>query len=169
MQQRYAAQQAAYAEEQAAQAEQQHEAPPAPAPAPVAPRAPVVINVRTSANAQANLNRIPRPAPVQSQGAALPARLPGKPFQGAQFEPAVSPYLNMYRRDVDSNNLPNYFAFVRPQLDQQEAHRQQTAEMQKLRAQIQSLSTGGGVPNSANMSSHARYMDTGQFYRGLRR
>ncbi len=136
--------------------------------APTMGRAPTTVNAYASANAQATLNKIPRPAPVQPRQSAPRSRLRGKPFQSVQSEPAISPYLNMYRRDID-NNLPNYFAFVRPQLQQQEANRQQAAELQQLRGQLQNLSSGSGAPNSASMTAHAHYMDTAQFYKGLRR
>jgi hypothetical protein len=133
---------------------------------------PSLVNVYASANAQATLSRMPRPMTVTPRPKAPPApavRQRGKPFQAVPSQPAISPYLNMYRRDVDANNLPNYFAFVRPQMEQQEANRQQAAELQKLRGQLQSLSATSGPPNSANMAAHARYMDTGQYFGGVKR
>ena len=59
---------------------------------------------------------------------------------------------------------------VRPQLDQIQANRQQAAEMQRLRSQVQNLSSGApGAGSSARMGSSARYMDTAQFYGGMKR
>jgi hypothetical protein len=129
------------------------------------------VNVYASASAQATLNKMPRPAPLERRATTAPGKPHGKPFQGAEPEAAVSPYLNMYRGDGGSAVLPDYFTLVRPQLQQQEAARQQQLEMKKLRTQLQNLSaTGGGAaPNSASMTAHAHYMDTAQFYRGTRR
>ena len=132
-------------------------------------RAPSTVNVYSSSNAQSTLSKMPRPAPVQPRGPALPMAARGKPFQSVPSQPVVSPYLNMYRGNSDSNNLPNYFTLVRPQLQQQEANRQQAAELQKLRGQLQNMSSGSGAPTSASMTTHAHYMDTAQFYKGMRR
>jgi hypothetical protein len=106
---------------------------------------------------------------VQSRPKAPAAPSRGKPFQAVQMEPAVSAYLNMYRRDSDGGNVPNYFAFVLPQLEQQEVSRQQAAELQRLRGQVQSLGATAGASTPSNMAAHARYMDTAQYYSGMKR
>jgi hypothetical protein len=101
---------------------------------------------------------------------AVSKRPPGKPFQSVPSQPAISPYLSLHRTDADTNDLPSYLAFVRPQLEQQEANRQHAAELQKLRTQVQNLSAAGaGASSASRMPAHARYMDTAQFYQGLRR
>jgi hypothetical protein len=141
----------------------------APQAAPTRGRVPPIVNVHSRPNAQATLSRMPRRMTVQPRPKAPAAPARGKPFQAIQMEPAVSAYLNMYRRESDGGNVPNYFAFVLPQLEQQEANRQQAAELQKLRGQVQGLTAAGGAPNSANMSAHARYMDTAQYYGGMKR
>jgi hypothetical protein len=140
----------------------------APPSAPV--RAPSIVNVYSSSNAQSTLGKMPRPAPVHRSATttAPPKPLRGKPFQDVQSEPVISPYMNLYRNDVNAPTLSNYLTMVRPQIEQQQVSRQQTAEIQKLRGQLQNLS-GGSAPNSGSMSAHAHYMDTAQFYRGVRR
>jgi hypothetical protein len=140
--------------------------------APIPARAPSMVSVYSSAAAQNTLNKMPRPAPIQIRNAttAPPKLTRGKPFQSVQSEPVISPYMNLYRTDTDANSLPNYLTMVRPQFEQQQASRQQTAEIQKLRAQLQSSSGGAsGTPSAASMTAHAHYMDTAQFYRGTRR
>jgi hypothetical protein len=136
-------------------------------------RAPSTVNVYSTAAAQSTLSKMPGPAPIQirSTTTAPPKPMRGKPFQEVQAEPVVSPYMNLYRNDTSAPTLPNYLTMVRPQLEQQQSSRQQTAELQKLRAQLQSYSGGGGSgsPSSASMTAHAHYMDTAQFYRGTRR
>jgi hypothetical protein len=135
-----------------------------------ATRAPSLVGVNAGRSAVTTLSKMPRPAPVQPNPAPPQKHQLGKPFQSVQNEPTISPYLNMNRTEARENTLPNYFTFVRPQLEQQEANRQQTAELQKLRTQVQNLTSGGsGPPPSASMPAHARYMDTAQFYRGMRR
>jgi hypothetical protein len=133
-------------------------------------RAPSRVSAHAGSAAQMTLSKLPGPAPVQAKPAGLPAQPRGKPFQSVQHDPAVSPYLNLYRTERGGNGLPNYLTLVRPQLDQIQANRQQAAEMQRLRSQVQSLSSGvpGGAP-SARMGSSARYMDTAQFYGGMKR
>lgn len=136
-----------------------------------------LAGVYPSASAQATLNKLPRPVPVQ-QTATAPAAQPthqrGKPFQAIQTEPELSPYLNLYRTNLNPNMMPNYFALVRPQFEQQELNRKQTTEIQKLQRQLQSnQSAAASSPYSAGsstgMSVSARYMDTGQFYKPSRR
>jgi hypothetical protein len=147
----------------------------APAPqrlvhAPVPAHAPSIVNVYSSAAAQSTLSKMPRPAPIQARATttAPPKHVRGKPFEAVQSEPVISPYMNLYRNDDSATSLPSYLTIVRPQLEQQQANRQQAAEIQRLRGQLQNLS-GGGMPNSSSMTAHAHYMDTAQFYRGTRR
>jgi hypothetical protein len=141
----------------------------APKQAPTSGRTPPVVKIYSSPSAQATLSRMPRRMTVQPRPNAQSTNSRGKPFQSIPTEPAVSAYMNMYRREADSNGVPNYFAFVLPQLEQQQANRQQASELQKLRGQVQALSSAGGAANSPNMTAHARYMDTAQYYSGMKR
>jgi hypothetical protein len=97
----------------------------------------------------------------------------GKPFQTVYREPTVSPYLNLHRDEVNNEGAPNYFAFVRPQLDQIEANRAQQREIQQLRGQLPANSTVVGpqyrTSDLPGTGTPARYMDTAQFYSGMRR
>jgi hypothetical protein len=97
-----------------------------------------------------------------------------KPFETVYREPTVSPYLNLYRAEDESESAPNYFAFVRPQLDQIEANRRQQREIQQLRGQVQGISTTIAGPQYGRSAppatgTRSRYMDTAQFYGGWRR
>ncbi len=98
---------------------------------------------------------------------ALPAK--SKPFQGFESGPTVSPYLNLYRNEDDGESAPNYYAFVRPQVEQTEANRNQQIELQKLQRQLQSTTVvtpryRGAVPSTTGAA--ARFMDTAQFFGG---
>lgn len=132
-------------------------------------RAPSRVGVYSGTSAKTTLSKLPSPTPVQPKPAGLPAHPRGKPFQSVESEPAISPYMNLYRSDRDGSAPLNYMTLVRPQLDQIQANRQQAAELQKLRGQLQNISAGGsGIPSAA-MGSSARYMDTAQFYGKLHR
>lgn len=89
-----------------------------------------------------------------------------KPFNTVVHEPTVSPYLNLYREESDEG-LPNYYAFVRPQLDQQRQNREQAQQLQELERQVQQAAYT--TPNTPAPSRAARYGDTGRFYGGWRR
>jgi hypothetical protein len=124
-------------------------------------------------SARARLSQLPRRAAIQ---AAPPQFTRGqtKPFETIHREPTVSPYLNLYRDEDDSEGAPNYFAFVRPQQEQIETNRRHQHEMQQLRGQLRGISstiagpqyTGAAQPATG---SRSRYMDTAQFYGGWQR
>jgi len=137
---------------------------------PMPNRAPTRVGVYSGTSAQTTLSKLPSPAPVQPKPSGLPAHPRGKPFQSVASEPAISPYMNLYRSDRDGSAPLNYMTLVRPQLDQIQASRQQAAELQKLRGQLQNLSAGpSGGMQSPRMGSSARYMDTAQFYGKMHR
>ncbi len=96
-----------------------------------------------------------------------------KPFNTVVSEPTVSPYLNLYRQD-GNQAAPNYYAFVRPQQQQLEQNRQQSAQLQVLERRLQQASYaspagGGRVVNAVGSTGAARYGDTSHYYSGWRR
>jgi hypothetical protein len=122
---------------------------------------------------RASLSQLPRrraiqPAPPQ------PMRGPTKPFETIYREPTISPYLNLYREEDDAEGAPNYHTFVRPYQQQIETNRLQQRELQRLRGQVQGLSTTIATPQYGDPSlpatgTRSRYMDTAQFYGTWRR
>lgn len=122
---------------------------------------------------RASLSQLPRrraiqPAPPQ------PMRAPTKPFETMYREPTISPYLNLYREEDDAEGVPNYHTFVRPYQQQIETNRLQQRELQRLRGQVQGLSTTIATPQYGDASlpatgTRSRYMDTAQFYGTWRR
>jgi hypothetical protein len=108
---------------------------------------------------------MPARTPVQSLPRQHTTHRPGKPFQSRSDEPTVSPYLNLYRDEERGAAIPNYFTYVRPQLEQLEANRAQQREVQQLRAQLQSASAAA-APQFGAQRTAAQFMDTGQFYGG---
>lgn len=116
-------------------------------------------------------SQLPRRAPIQPSG-PRPMRRQTKPFQNIERDPAISPYLNLDRNEDDAQGVPNYFTFVRPQLEQLQTNRMQQREIQQLRGQLQGMSSVNGpqyqATGSAGTGASARFMDTAQFYGGLR-
>ncbi len=141
--------------------------------APVTTQTSQALNFYGGNPARTTLSQMPRRAPMQSV-APLPPRPTSKPFQNVYRDPTISPYLNLYRQDEVAGSAPNYFAFVRPQMDQIEANRAQQRELQQLRGQVNGVSTsiaGANYQRSQlpGTGTPSRYMDTAQFYSGRRR
>jgi hypothetical protein len=120
------------------------------------------------------LSGMPRRSPIQpSATGQMPHN--GKPFQLASTGPTVSPYLNLFLDDDETTEAaPNYYAFVRPQLEQQAENQQHQREIQRLQRQVQGgaqTRTGPqyGASSVPGAGSPARFMDTAQFYGGWQR
>jgi hypothetical protein len=127
-----------------------------------------VLDYFGSDAARATLSQLPRRTPIQPS-ATSPPRQRAKPFEGVQLDSTVSPYLNLHRNESEDESAPNYYAFVRPQLEQQEANRRQQMEIMRLQRQMQATSTTQAMPQyrapaAATPRTPARYMDTAQFY-----
>ena len=124
-------------------------------------------------SSRASLSQIPRrrviqPAPPQSMRGQI------KPFETIYHEPTISPYLNLDREEDAAEGAPNYHTFVRPYQQQIETNRLQQRELQRLRGQLQGLSTTIATPQYGEAAppatgTRSRYMDTAQFYGAWRR
>jgi hypothetical protein len=114
--------------------------------------------------ARRTLGEMPVRMPVHSLPRQPATPRSGKPFESRRDEPTVSPYLNLYRDEERGAAIPNYFTYVRPQLEQWEANRTHQHELQQLRGQLQSASAAA-APQFGARRSAAQFMDTGQFYR----
>lgn len=110
-----------------------------------------------------------------SSGAVRPPqpRQQPKPFQGTVAgAPTLSPYLNLF---ADENNeaLPNYHAFVRPQIRQQAYNTSASRELNRLESRVQTAAYGEAVtPSSGTVpgTGHGtRYFNTTRFYPSTRR
>jgi hypothetical protein len=108
----------------------------------------------------------PRRAPTVPS--PMPSRRQGKPFQNMTEDPTISPWLNLDRSE-DLEELPNYYAFVRPQLDQMRTNDANQQNLLHLQREVQNVSTAVVGPQYGNSglgpTGHtARYMDTAQYY-----
>lgn len=93
-----------------------------------------------------------------------------KPFQNIQRGPAVSPYLSLDMPET-TTSLPNYYAYVRPQLQQRETNEVQAEEIRRLRQQVRI--SGGHVsltksPNEGmpTTGSSSQFMNLGSYFPG---
>ena len=110
------------------------------------------------------------------QQAAAPSQLPQlnghKPFQNIHRGPVVSPYMSL---DIpeSATGLPNYYAFVQPQLEQRATNEAQADEIRRLRQQVRrsgrpeqvSKSSNAGLPTTGNSS---QFMNLGNYFPGSR-
>jgi hypothetical protein len=133
-----------------------------------------VLNFYGGRSAMATLNQMPRTsasAPVAT--IAQPARRPAKPFESASDRSTISPYLNLFRDEKGSQGIPNYYAFVQPQLEQQAASQRQQIQSQRLQRHGQAADSSAGsqygVAAQAGSDTSAHFMDTAQFYGAWRR
>jgi hypothetical protein len=125
-----------------------------------------VIGYNGSATSSQTVTQMPRRTPIVPSPRS--AHRQGKPFQTMRRDPTISPWLTLDRSE-DYVELPNYFTFVRPQLDQLETNRRSQADILHLQREVQSVSTSvvgsqrgsAGVPPTGHT---ARFMDTAQFY-----
>ena len=63
----------------------------------------------------------------------------GKPFAGYAPEPTVSPYLNLFREDLDGSSDLNYNTLVRPMLQQQQFNQQLQRQSLELNRRLQAM------------------------------
>ena len=127
-------------------------------------------------SARTTLNQIPRSTVMPSTPAAsAPQSMgrPAKPFQDQTERPTLSPYLNLFRDEKAAQGIPNYQAFVQPQLEERAAaqRKQIQSERTQRRGQAVAATSAGqsAEPVQAGTSTAAHFMDTAQFYGAWRR
>ena len=79
-------------------------------------------------------NTRPRGPAGFSAAPALP-----KPFTGYTPEPTVSPYLNLFREDIEGGGDLNYQTLVRPILQQQQFNQQVQRQSMELSRRLQAM------------------------------
>ena len=111
--------------------------------------------------------------PTPQRGAATVSASPvarapvHKPFHGATLNSPVTPYLSLDLLE-SSTGLPNYYAFVRPQLEQRRQFEIQQAQYLKLQQQVNAgAATNGGPTGQAGGAPSrysARFQNYGAYY-----
>lgn len=119
--------------------------------------------------------RVRAPSDEAFQRAASHAPMVGfdKPHQGYQPGAAVSPYMNLFRRD-DSIGIDNYNSFVRPRLERQKAAKQVNRQIRGLqsnsRRQGKALNSLGRQTRAMQgQAAPQYYQNYGGYYPGLGR
>lgn len=84
------------------------------------------------------------PSGMPSAASRPPGTLGGstsssKPFSSFSAPPTVSPYMNLFRVDLNGNNNFNYSTLVRPQLQQQQMNQQLERQALQNSRRIQSI------------------------------
>jgi hypothetical protein len=107
-------------------------------------------------------NYAPAPQAVEITGS--------KPFQNIQHAPTLSPYLALDLIE-SSTQLPNYQAFVQPQLQQRAANEAQAREIARLRQQVRIATSRGVVsrnptPGVPTTGSSMQFMNMGSYFPG---
>jgi hypothetical protein len=77
-----------------------------------------------------------------------------KPFAGVSTRPTVSPYLNLFREDLDGFSDFNYQTLVRPQLQQQEINQNLQRQQQELSANVQAMVAKPAFNPQGSQSQH---------------
>lgn len=87
-----------------------------------------------------------------------------RPFEHTTTRPTVSAYMNLFREEFEEDS-PNYHAFVRPRLEQQQALKRQQVQLDRLERQNRRPAPSAPrVSSAAAAGGASRYGDTGQFY-----
>jgi hypothetical protein len=121
-------------------------------------------------SALAARSEAPRSTVSAQSTAPPPSRRGGKPFQNATNRPALSPYLNLFREEKNTTGIPNYYAFVQPQLEQEATSQRQQIQSQRRERQGQTAADAQpGVAAQSGTGTSAHFMDTAQFYSAWRR
>lgn len=96
-----------------------------------------------------------------------------RPQRYQPARPTVSPYMNLFRNN--NSPVPNYYSFVRPQLNQIQVNQEQQALLMRQNSEIQGLQknllqtrTDGPVSGSPSWfqtpGSRSTFMNTSGYY-----
>ncbi|QEG38026.1 hypothetical protein [Bythopirellula goksoeyrii] len=119
-------------------------------------------------SAQGNNRQMMTP---QQAAISQPVQLTGnKPFQDIQHAPTVSPYLSMDLLETGTS-LPNYYAYVRPQLQQMETNQRQAEEIRRLKKQVRMSNGQGSLNKNQNegmptTGGNKQFMNLGNYFPG---
>jgi hypothetical protein len=106
-------------------------------------------------NAQARVGYVGQTTPGTSGAArssSISSLAPGrsaKPFNSVSSSPTVSPYMNLFREDLDGNSDLNYQTLVRPQFQQMQQNQQFERQNMELNYKVQSISAQSAFQNPA--------------------
>jgi hypothetical protein len=110
--------------------------------------------------------QMPAPQPVQTAAYV-------KPHSGLPTGPSVTPYLALDQLETQ-NGMPNYYLYVKPQLDQSDMNQAQQMQNRRMQQQLRRASTAGILPRTTSggmpTTGHStQFMNNGGYYPGLQR
>lgn len=114
----------------------------------------------------AHTQQMPAPQPVHTAAYT-------KPYSAPQASPSVSPYLALDQLETQ-NGLPNYYLFVKPQLEQAATNQAQQLQNRRMQQQMRRASMGGIIPRSTSggmpTTGHStQFMNSGGYFPGLQK
>jgi hypothetical protein len=104
------------------------------------------MNARSLNSARARNDYYGPPAPRPTGpgapriGLGVGASVAGKPFASYSQSPTVSPYLNLFREDIEGGGDLNYNTLVRPMLQQQQINQQVQRQNMEMARRLQAIS-----------------------------
>jgi hypothetical protein len=111
---------------------------------------------------------------VAPQPAALPVQTVAaqKPFTTVPQNPIVTPYLGLNQLET-ADGLPNFYMYVKPQLDQYAVNQVQQAQYRRVQQEIRRSNPGvitpagasGGMPTTGHST---QFMNNGGYYPGMK-
>jgi len=118
------------------------------------------LNQLSLQNARAQVGNFGQ-ASAQRQSSSLtasrvPTLAPGrasKPFSNVGSSPTVSPYLNLFRDDLDGSGDFNYQTLVRPQFQQLATNQQFQRQNMEISQRVQAISAQSAYGNPAGSES----------------
>ena len=91
--------------------------------------------------------QVPNVGQSTARGSRIDTGLGGfnanKPFSTFSPSPTVSPYLNLFREDLDGNSDLNYQTLVRPMIQQQELNQQLQRQNYAINQRLQQIAAQG--------------------------
>lgn len=101
-----------------------------------------LLNSMYSNNA-GSTTAMPRSQPAASFGGGNAGISATKPFDSYSPQPTVSPYLNLFRVDLNGNNDFNYSTLVQPQLQQRQLNQQLQEQALQNSRRVQKIAAQG--------------------------
>ncbi len=112
------------------------------------------LNAISLQNARAHVGYVGQSAAGMPQlstgaGSSFSSSSSSKPFSSVSSSPTVSPYMNLFREDLNGNSDLNYQTLVQPQLKQQQYNQQFQRQNMELSSRVQQISAQSDYKNPA--------------------
>ena len=135
------------------------------------------LNMIALQNSQARVPYVGQSS-TQSGGSRIGLGLGGsggsKPFSGFTPDPTVSPYLNLFREDLEGGGDLNYNTLVRPMLQQQQVNQQVQRQAVEFQRKLQGIAAQSdfnpqGAKDIYPTGHQTAFRYFGHYYPGMQR